>query len=192
MISLALAETAGDTAPLSAWFATAVLPHEAALKRYLRHRFPEIRDPDDVMQETYLRLFRAYHQGAPLRSPKAFLFTLARNLALDLIRRSRRSPLIEATLDHVLRIPADQPDAAELTARHQEHHCLRQAIDQLPARSRTALELHRLHGLTCEATAAYMGLAPSTVQHHVARALRHCTDYFQENGFMHTSTRKSA
>ena len=176
------------------WFTREVLPHESHLRHYLRTRFPAISDPDDVIQEAYLRLFRIHQRGTPMRSSKAFLFTLARNLTLDLIRRSQRSPLIESTLDHVLRIPADQPDAAELAARHQEHHLLRQAIDTLPTRTPTALAQHPKRRFTCAATPPHKGLPPDTVHPPISRALRHCTEYFQENGFMHTSTstRKSA
>jgi DNA-directed RNA polymerase specialized sigma24 family protein len=71
---------------LSRWFAEEVQPHEPALRAYLQARFPTLGDHDDLVQETYTRLLRAQGNGG-VRYPKAFLFTAARNAALDLFRR---------------------------------------------------------------------------------------------------------
>jgi hypothetical protein len=47
-------------APIPArWFAEEVQPHEASLRAYMRGAFPMVRDVDDVVQESYLRVWRA-------------------------------------------------------------------------------------------------------------------------------------
>ena len=79
---------------LARWFADEVQPHETSLRSYLRGRFPDHPDIDDLVQETYARLLQAREQGG-VRSPKSFLFATARNAALDLFpaaedRRHRR------------------------------------------------------------------------------------------------------
>jgi len=94
--------------------------HDSSLKAYLRGSFPSVRDIDDVVQESYLRVWKA-RASQPIKSAKGFLFTVARRLALDLIRRERRSPLVAVTdldrlfiLDQQLRISgifrADNPE----------------------------------------------------------------------------------
>src|SRR3954467_7110595 len=70
------------------WFDEEVRPHAAALRAWLRARFPSLLDPDDLVQESYLRLLRARKSGA-VANTRAFLFTTARNVALDLVRRNR-------------------------------------------------------------------------------------------------------
>ena len=40
------------------WFSTHVQPHDAALRAWLRGRFPALGDTDDVMQETYSRVLQ--------------------------------------------------------------------------------------------------------------------------------------
>ena len=50
-------------------------------------------DVDDVVQESYLRVWKA-RTTRPIESAKAFLFTVARRLALDFVRRKRRSPFL--------------------------------------------------------------------------------------------------
>jgi len=68
----------------------AYLKNEVALKRYLR-RFIRSREvADDLAQEAFLRAFAA-ESGQVIEQPKAFLFKVARNLALnELARQSRR------------------------------------------------------------------------------------------------------
>src|ERR1043165_700673 len=70
------------------WFTENVLPHDAALRGWVRARFPSVTDPDDLVQEAYSRVIRAHAHG-PIESVKAFLFATARNLALDQIRRRK-------------------------------------------------------------------------------------------------------
>jgi RNA polymerase sigma-70 factor (ECF subfamily) len=65
----------------SRWFAEEVLPHEPKLRAWLRGRFPGVTDTDDLVQEAVLRVLDA-HATTAVRSPKAFLYVVARNLAL--------------------------------------------------------------------------------------------------------------
>lgn len=84
-------------ADLNRWFAEKIQPHEAMLRAWLQRRFVSACDVDDILQESYMRVLQAGQRGE-LRSPKAFLFATAHNLALDNIRRRkivREEPLVE-------------------------------------------------------------------------------------------------
>ncbi|MEO7799465.1 MAG: RNA polymerase sigma factor, partial [Opitutaceae bacterium] len=70
------------------WFAEEVQPHERSLRSYLGNLFPSVFDIDDLVQEAYVRLIRARSTGR-ISYAKAFLFTTARNVALDLLRRRK-------------------------------------------------------------------------------------------------------
>ena len=72
----------------SRWFSSEVYPHDGQLRAYLRGRFPDERDVEDVVQESYVRIWKA-RAATPIRSVKAFLFRVARNVALDRHRRNR-------------------------------------------------------------------------------------------------------
>ncbi|MBI2497705.1 MAG: RNA polymerase sigma factor [Opitutae bacterium] len=153
------------------WFAEDVQPHDSSLRAYLRGRFPDVRDVDDVMQESYLRIWkaRALH---PIDSAKAFLFRVARNLALDTIRRDRHSPINGVTDLAALFVLDDRPDAASAAARQQEIELLVDAIDALPARCREIFILRKLQGVSQKDIAARLGLSEQTVQVQAARGLR--------------------
>src|SRR5215472_8199240 len=73
---------------LNHWFATQILPHEAALMRYLQRVWKSAADIPDLRQETYVRVYETAAKSIP-RFPKSFLFTTARNLMIDRMRRER-------------------------------------------------------------------------------------------------------
>ncbi len=153
------------------WFTEEVHRHDGSLKAYLRGRFPAVRDVEDVVQESYLRVWkaRALH---PIQSAKSFLFRVARNLALDTLRHSRRSPVDAVTDLSALFVIDDRPDAAALAARQQEIDLLVEAIDALPARCREIFILRKLRGVSQKDIASRLGLSEQTVQVQAARGLR--------------------
>src|SRR5688572_33328306 len=101
------------------WFAEEVQPHETSLRSYLRNVFPSLPDIDDLVQESYARLIRAREAGR-VSYAKAFLFTTARNAALDFFRR-RKIVLIDGVANLAdLSVIEDRPDAAEAVNTQQE------------------------------------------------------------------------
>ncbi|MBM3851717.1 MAG: hypothetical protein FJ399_01025 [Verrucomicrobia bacterium] len=97
------------------WFAAHVLPHEAALRAWLAARFPSVPDHDDITQEAFTRVLRQRERGE-VQSAKALLFTAARNLALDRLRRRRASPEVAITDFGESCVLESTPDAAAAIA----------------------------------------------------------------------------
>src|ERR1043166_8765859 len=90
-----LAELAVDP---NKWFSDEILPHERQLRIYVQARFPGLRDVDDLIQETYARVMRAFTRGG-VTAPKALLFVTARNVAYDIFRHEQVisiQPLVES------------------------------------------------------------------------------------------------
>ena len=163
------------------WFAEHVQPHEPMLRAWLQRRFANQLDIDDLVQEAYVRVWRARESGA-LSAPKAFLFTTARNLALDRLRRhdvSRTDLMGEIDLLHVLDECTGIP---EIVARNQELALLTEAIQSLPPRCRQILTLRKLYGLSHREIAARLGLSESTVSNQITIGIEKCTDFFAEHG----------
>src|SRR5688572_24839037 len=101
------------------WFSAEVQPHEAALRAWLRSQFRGAVDPDDVVQETYARVLRAHSRGE-VQVPRAFLFTTARNLALDLARRHKIVTFEPITENNARNVYDDGANAADAVAHTQE------------------------------------------------------------------------
>lgn len=160
------------------WFNEEVQPHEASLRAYLRGSFPAVRDVDDVVQDSFLRVWKA-RASQPIRSAKAFLFTVARRLALDHVRRERISPI--AAIGHLgeLRVIEERPGVLDDVGQRERIQLLAEAIAGLPERCRDVFILYKIEGLARKEAAARLGLSEKTVEAHTARAMRHCEAYFR-------------
>ncbi len=155
----------------SRWFAEQVHRHESSLKAYLFSAFPALRDVEDVMQESYLRV---WHAGAvrPIHSARAFLFRVARNLALDLVRRERTSPLVAVRDLAALPVAAAGRDAVATAELRDKIDLLAAALVELPPVCRSVVMLRKLHHLSRGETAKRLGIAEKTVDEHLARGMR--------------------
>ena len=162
---------------LNAWLAKEILVHERALRGYLSRFFKNGADIDDVVQETYARLLGLSEPAShAVRNWHAFLFTSARNVALDRIRKSRVVSLDAMVEMESLDTLDQQPSADEALNARQELSLLADAIAGLPDRCREVLTLRKLYGLPQRVIAQRLGISESTVEKHVAYGVRLCAD----------------
>jgi RNA polymerase sigma factor (sigma-70 family) len=165
------------------WFKAEVHPHDGQLKAYLRGQFPAVRDVDDVVQESYLRIWKA-RAATPIASAKAFLFTVARRIALDTIRKIRRSPIDSLSdLEGVGVMDEGRVDPAVAAARLEaKMQLMAQAIAALPGRQREIVILRKFDRLSQRETAERLQLAERTVENHLHRAIKACEAYVRARG----------
>lgn len=163
------------------WFSEEVLSHESSLRYYVRGAFPAVSDVDDVVQESYLRLWRA-RVARPIVSSKAFLFAVARNVAYDLVRRARRSPIDPAVDLAGLHSVEERPSAAESLCVQEKIDLLGRAVSSLPVRCREIVILHKIRGLAQRDVAARLGVSEKTVENQVAIGVKRCEEFFRRHG----------
>ena len=163
------------------WFADEVQPHEPHLRSYLQGRFPAVRDVDDVVQESYLRIWRA-RASRPIESARAFLFTIARHLALDVVERKRRAPNVSLGDLAALAVVEEAPNATETLNYQEEVRLLADALAALPERCREVVVLRKLQCLSQKEVAARLGLSERTVENQLARGMKRCEAHFRRKG----------
>ncbi len=73
------------------WMLREVLPHEPALRAWLKRQCAAGLEPEDVIQEAY-SLLAARDRVDDIRHPKAYLFQTARSLVAAHVRRARIVP----------------------------------------------------------------------------------------------------
>ena len=170
------------TAEENRWFSEEVYVHEPSLRAYLRAQYPFAPDIDDVVQESFLRLWKV-RMGQPVRYAKALLFKVARHLVIDTARRNKISPIEHVTDLAALPVIDDgRPGPAEAACKREEIVLLAAAIDSLPARCREILILRKLRGVPQKAIAAQLGLSEQTVQVQVSRGVRRCEEFLRAHG----------
>lgn len=170
------------------WFASEVLPHEPALRSWLKARFPTLGDSDDVVQETYARLFRS-RSSERITNAKSYLFSTARNLAVDLFRRRRTVPLVTVAEAEQSEVAEERAGVAEAVASAQELELLQRAIDALPDRCRTIMIMQKLQGLSNAEIAAQLDLSVNTVNAQLVIGLARCRAYLSARGVFRGGSR---
>lgn len=156
------------SAAQSEWFRQEVHAHDEQLKSYLRIAFPTVRDVDDIVQESYLRTWRR-QSCQPIRAAKAFLFTVARRLSIDWLRREQTS-VVEAVEDlEALPVSTEGRSTADLVAQEEITALLVAAVEALPARCREVVILRKFQLLSARETALRLGLKEATVEMQLSR-----------------------
>lgn len=168
---------------LNQWFAAEIQPHEPALRAYLQARFPTLEDQDDIIQEAYSRVFRAYTAGR-VRYAKALLFTTARNAAFDWFRERQSRPVEAITEKAEWTVLDEYAGVAEHLDRHHELEVLAEAVRALPDRCRQVVMLRFLDNLSYKEIAEQLGISPETVKVHLTKGMRRCADCFAEHGLI--------
>ncbi|MBC9798078.1 RNA polymerase sigma factor [Sinomicrobium weinanense] len=122
---------------------------------------------DDIIQETFIIIWKKRHVLQVSRSPEAYIFTIAKNLAL----KSLKIELQLAVSDLPDTEIPDLADAESAMTREAFHRALEASIEKLPDRPREILILKRIKGLSTEEIARELGISKSTVENHMNRAL---------------------
>ncbi|CAM0997995.1 Two-component system regulatory protein [Rhodanobacter sp. Root179] len=162
---------------LNNWFAREILVHEGALMRYLLRSWFHRDEIHDLRQEIYVRVYEAAAKARPAQ-PKSFMFTTARHLMTDRLRRSRVVS-IDAVGDlDALNVLIDELSPEHRMSARQELRHLASAFDRLPDRCREVVWLRRVEELSQKQVAARMGISEKTVEKQVAKGSRLIAEYF--------------
>jgi RNA polymerase sigma factor (sigma-70 family) len=144
------------------------------LRRFLFTRVRNSVDVPDLAQEVFLRLMRV-DQHEIIRSPEAYLFTVARHVAHQHTLRETDAPQavdITEVFPELQMSPSDDPLARAEVAQRVGN--LKVALDQLPPKLAATLLMHRFDGFSIEEIAAQLGVARITAAKYLAQALLHC------------------
>ena len=158
-------------------FRTIMLPHLDAAYNLARWLAADPATAEDIVQETFLRAFRAFpgYQGG---SPRAWLFAILRNCWRDRAggdqERGRvivnHASLSEAQAAAIDAIPDEAETADAALIRTEESHALRATIAVIPEPFREALVLREMEQLPYREIAAITGVPIGTVMSRLARA----------------------
>jgi RNA polymerase sigma-70 factor, ECF subfamily len=147
--------------------AEAVGLYQHRLYRYLLRLVRDAASADDLFQQTWLHVVRQLHRYDAARSFDTWLFAIAHNAAMDLLRRRPG----ESLEDREFAIPSGAPDAFSTVLAGERAAILAAALAELPALYREALTLRFEEGMRLEEIAEVTHAPLSTVKSRVRRGL---------------------
>jgi RNA polymerase sigma-70 factor (ECF subfamily) len=151
-----------------------VLQYQYRLVRYLIYLLGSRDLVDDLVQETWLRVLERGRTYDGQSRFEPWLFTIARNLAIDTLRKRRIVSLDTNDDDpeHAIAPPISQtPSPFEQAARTQDAHRLAQSLATLEPIYREALVLRFQEDLSLQEMANVVGAPVSTVSTRIYRGL---------------------
>lgn len=160
---------------------TAFVAHSGGLKKYLTRWLSSSHDIEDVLQDTYIRAIEA-EKKAEIHSPKAFLYRVTRNIAINYgVKKARELTGLLDELELPEHLGTGALDATVEQEQRFGYFC--KAVKHLPPQCRRVFVLRKVYGLSHQEIAEQLQLSTSTVEKHLAKGLSACRDYMDQKGY---------
>ena len=162
----------------------AFVENEKSLRRVFFSYFKREEDIDDFTNETFLKCFAA-EMKTSVREPRAFLFRVAKNLAISEVRKKSHTQtkfLEDLGGSDVLRDRQQTSVEAQLDGQR-KLTVLTKAIANLPEPYRRPFMMRKVEKLKFKQIAIRLNVSVSTVEKRVAAAFVMCSAYLMEQGY---------
>ncbi|MDD3036470.1 RNA polymerase sigma factor [Bacteroides sp.] len=137
-------------------------------------------DAEDILQETYCKLWNMRNELDNILNPEAFSVTLVKNLSLDFLRspKARHNEGAE-TLERII-IASDSSPEKEQEERDDIRH-IQRLIELLPTNQRQVLRLFSIEDHSYEEIEQITGLSPSNIRTLLFRARKFIREKFDKS-----------
>jgi RNA polymerase sigma-70 factor, ECF subfamily len=156
-----------STTNTRAEFEQLFLPHLDAAYNLARLLTRNAHDAEDVVQESYLRAFRAFSSFRGEAS-RPWLLTIVRNTSFTWLR-DNRSRADQAEYHEELHVSGG-PTPEDESLGHERARCVQRCVQQLPSDFREAIVLREMEELSYEEIAEITGVPRGTVMSRLSRA----------------------
>jgi RNA polymerase sigma-70 factor, ECF subfamily len=136
---------------------------------------------EDLVQEVYIRVLKSYDHFEGRSSEKTWLFSIARNVAIDFFRKQKgwKQRILEKFDWGAHQTKDEDHIPEEIAVQKEEIKWVYNCLNQCTVDQRAVIILRYLHDLTITETAIALGWTESkvkTTQHRSLKVLRHHMD----------------
>ena len=164
------------------WLRSVMDRHEGPLLRYAARIVGEVDRGRDVVQDAFLRLWAKRPTDWDDSHVAQWLFTVCRNLALDICRKERRMSLLgEQQIGDAGEAAESPPAAAE---RREQVGQVAEALAELPTNQQEVLRLKFQNGFSYKQIAGITGLSVSNVGFLIHTGIGKLRDRFAADGLI--------
>src|SRR5437588_1787515 len=150
-------------------FEALILPHLDAAHNLARWLLRNEEDARDVVQEAYLRAFKAF-RGFHGSNGRAWLLTIVRNTSYTLLKKNHAVDLTTTFDEEIHASGQESLTPAAILEHSEDAKLMSEAMDELPAEFREILTLRHQEGLSYKEIADITQIPVGTVMSRLARA----------------------
>jgi RNA polymerase sigma-70 factor (ECF subfamily) len=171
-VTLPVTQTVDGGTDLSQKFNTIFFATKDRLYHFVWKLTQNETDTKDIIQTCYARLWQNIATVDDTYVVLPLLFTYARNLVIDHLRKKNRQRLLMHQLQQDTAPPQAIPQAEQLIHYKERLHQLQSTIDQLPAKRKKIFTLVKQEGLSHQKVADQLGISPATVEKQIGLSLK--------------------
>lgn len=146
-----------------------------ALKCFIRKVAKSPTLTEDIVHDTFVKIWDNREQIDVDQAFKPYLYTIAKRHLLNLLKRAQHESSI---IREMQKYTLTDENTTGLTMEYNESSALfREAMDRLPSQCREVFVRCRLQGLTYKQTAIELGIAESTVNNQMVKALKSIREF---------------
>jgi RNA polymerase sigma-70 factor (ECF subfamily) len=139
--------------------------HVDAVIKFFRNKLPG--DPQDLVQETFLRLVAGRERIRDGQALRAYVLGIAWRVWVEHLRKRAQPRPIDVEIDAVADVV---PGPSTIAAKQHEHRLMLEALRRLPIQQQILLELYYWERLKHDELAEMMGISTSAMRSRVAKA----------------------
>lgn len=151
------------------------------LYRFAYYKVQNKEEAEEITQETLGKVYqKLLQEKVDLNKIKAYCFTAAHNIIVDLWRKKSRRPKetqLDGALDYITGIPDKQKEI-------EDKLMVRKALEQLPQQAKQVLILRIVEGYSIQEVADKLGKTPGSIKSMQFRALKSLKAILEEGGYL--------
>jgi len=137
-------------------------------------KLPEM--AEDIIQETFLKIWEIRHRLQPQQSFPAYLYRISRNKAFKLLKKISRDENLRGKV--LVRSAIELNDPEKDFQWQQYQQLLDNAVSRLPVQRQRVYRLCRQNNKTYDEVANELGISRNTVKEHMMKAVQDLRQYF--------------